>query len=107
VSQRLWARGSAEPCIAGAEHGLRPIGDLQLTKDVGHIVRHGLAAQVEPLRDLRIALALRDQAQDLALALGQLGKGVRECCDAASPVAPYPMLDKGCADSAAEKPTSC
>src|SRR5215469_17861654 len=56
---------------------MRPVGYLQFAEDVRDVVANGVRAQNELVGDIRIALALRDQVEDLALALGQLGKRVR------------------------------
>ena len=47
------------PC---AHHRLRPVGDVELAEDVGHVIGDRLGAQRELVDDLRVAPALRDQA---------------------------------------------
>src|SRR5215469_15641049 len=56
---------------------MRPVGYLQFAEDVRDVVANGVRAQNELVGDIRIALALRDQVEDFALALRQLGKRVR------------------------------
>jgi hypothetical protein len=64
----------SQPRFAGADDGLRAIGDLELGEDVRDVVAHRLGAQVEALRDLGVRLVLGDQGEDLVLAVGELGK---------------------------------
>ncbi len=47
-------------------------GEAQLLLDVGAVALHRADADVEPLGDLGIGVAQRDQAQDVALAVAQI-----------------------------------
>src|SRR5919201_5043141 len=67
---------AAEPGLAGPYDRLGAIRDLELGEDVGDVVAHGLRAENEVARDLLVAPPLRDQLEQLALALGQLGEGL-------------------------------
>src|SRR5215210_9172396 len=49
--------------------------DLKLGEDVGDVVAYGLRAEEEVSGDLRIAVTPGDEAEDLALAGGELGEG--------------------------------
>src|SRR5215469_6548692 len=55
---------------------MRPVGYLQFAEDVRDVVANGVRAQNELVGDIRIALALSNQVEDLALALRQLRKRV-------------------------------
>ena len=50
---------------------LSAASDVELRKDASDVVLHGLAAEVQPRRDLGIRQAHSEQFEDLALALGQ------------------------------------
>src|SRR5438067_11121483 len=57
----------------GVDGRLDAVVDLELHQDVRDVVLHRLRADVELSRDLRVVLAVRDQLQDLDLAVGELG----------------------------------
>src|SRR5262249_34980213 len=57
---------------------MRTVVHLQLGEDARHIVAYGVLAEHEAACDVPIAVALSDQLEDLALALGkfrELGRG--------------------------------
>src|SRR3954453_15901276 len=54
------------------DRGLDAVLDLELHQDVRDVVLDRLRADVERLCDLRVVLSVRDQAQDLELAVGEL-----------------------------------
>src|SRR5919197_142985 len=56
----------------GVDGRLDPVLDLELTQDVRDVVLHRLRADVELGGDHRVVLAVRDQLQDLDLAVGEL-----------------------------------
>jgi hypothetical protein len=60
--------------LAGADNGLRPVRDLKLAKDVGHMITHGLLAQDETTSDLPIVAPLGNQPQHLPFSVGQVWK---------------------------------
>lgn len=62
--------------LAGADDGLRPVGNLELAKDVGHMVAHGFLAQDEAAGDLPVAVPLGNQTQDFSFSVGQVWKGL-------------------------------
>src|SRR5919205_1084059 len=60
--------------LPGTDDGLGPISNLQLGEDVRDVVAHGLGAQMELFRDGGVGVSLRDEVQDLALAVGECWK---------------------------------
>ena len=60
--------------LGGPGRGLAPVGTPSLAKIGGHVVVHGPGRHHQPLRDLRVGQAGRDQPQDLQLAVGQPGR---------------------------------
>src|ERR671931_1245420 len=56
----------------GVDGRLDPVLDLELHQDVRDVVLHRLRADVELGGDHRVVLAVRDQLQDLDLAVGEL-----------------------------------
>src|SRR5258706_6237582 len=66
-----------QPRVARTNDGLRPACHLQLAKDVGDVIAHGLAAQHKLFGNRGVGVALRDEGQDLALTLGQLWERLR------------------------------
>src|SRR5690242_20656631 len=67
-------KGLSPSSLAGADDGLRPVCDLELAKDVGHMVAHGLLAQDETAGDLPIVAPLGNQPQHLPFSVGQVWK---------------------------------
>lgn len=61
----------------GVDGGLGPIGQMQLAEDVGDVALDGLLAQVEALRDLRVAQPLGYELEHLHLPVGELVEDVR------------------------------
>ena len=53
---------------------LGPAASPQLAEDVLHVPLDGVLRHREPLRDLTVSRAGREQLDDIALALGQLGR---------------------------------
>ena len=45
-------RAMPQPCLPGADDGLRAVGDLELVQDVGDVIAHRLRAQAQIGRDL-------------------------------------------------------
>jgi hypothetical protein len=66
----------SQPGLAGQDDGSRPVGHLQLAENAGNVVAHRPGAQDKLFGDFAIAVALRYQVEDLALALGQVGEGL-------------------------------
>src|SRR5437016_457733 len=73
--------GASGPCLKGrrkvaeldpANRGLRPIRDAELVDDALHVHFDCADADEQALSDLRVGLALGDQAQHVQLALSQL-----------------------------------
>jgi len=54
--------------------GLCPVSHLQFAEDVGD----GFQAESQAAGDVAIAVALGDQRQDLAFAVGEFGKELRQ-----------------------------
>ena len=74
LAVRLWSgpiRHSGREQLPA--HGRRPAA----AKDVGDMIAHGLWTQHQSFGDSQIVVALRDQVEDFALAVGQLGKDLR------------------------------
>src|SRR5690242_9408367 len=67
---------ATQPGVAGADDGLGAAGDLKLAEDVGDVVANGLSAEDELLGDGGVGETLGDEAEDLALAVGQLREGL-------------------------------
>jgi hypothetical protein len=63
-----------ETCLSCTHYGLSAICYLKLGEDVRDVITHGLVAEHESSRDRLIAVALGDQPQHLAFAIGELGK---------------------------------
>src|SRR5205823_4639650 len=53
---------------------LCPICYLQLAENVRHVVAYCVRTEYQMLRNIRVALALSDQIQNFAFAIGQLRK---------------------------------
>src|SRR5215475_6544748 len=69
---------AAESSLACTDDCMRTVVHLQLGEDARHIVAYGVLAEHEAACDVPIAVALSDQLEDLALALGkfrELGRG--------------------------------
>src|SRR5262245_56364841 len=62
-----------DPAADGVDRRLDAVLDLQLHEDVRDVVLDRLRADVQRLGDLRVVLAVRDQAQHLELAVRELG----------------------------------
>jgi hypothetical protein len=58
-----------------AEDSLGSVGGLDLGKHVRDVVADRLRPQAESLADRGVAKAVRDQREDLVLAVSQVGKG--------------------------------
>src|SRR5258708_38765986 len=72
-----WGRGRGWgwlplPVRARPERRLRPVAQPQLAQYVRGVVLHAAFRDEQRLADLAVALAFRQQAQNLALALGQV-----------------------------------
>src|SRR5215218_2389123 len=63
------------PGVAGADDGLRPVGQLQLEQDVRDVVSNRLQAHEQLPGYLLVALALRNQGEDFVFALGEFREG--------------------------------
>ena len=61
---------AAKPGLSCADDRLSAIGKLELAEDVGDVVAHRLAAQVELPGDRVVGVALSDQVKHLTLPLG-------------------------------------
>src|SRR3989442_7354374 len=79
--------GASGPCLRGrrkvaeldpAHRGLRTIRDAELVDDALHVHFDGADADEEALRDLRVGLALGDEAQNVEFALCELVAVLRE-----------------------------
>src|SRR3990172_10191340 len=68
---------AAHARLARPYDGLGPVGDLELAEDVRDMVAHGLRREHQALRDGQVVQATCDQLEDLPLALGELGEGLR------------------------------
>ena len=67
-----------EACLVGDHDRLDPIPDAELAEDAGHVRLHGGLRDHHLGRDLGVGQAATDQAQDVELALGELGELGRE-----------------------------
>ena len=63
-------------CFPRTQDGLRPIGNLQLTKDVRDMIAHRLQAEHQVSGNFFIGMTLRDQRKNLYLALCQFRKNL-------------------------------
>src|SRR5690348_16007614 len=70
--RRALAWRSDQPALARQFGRLRAVGGVQLHQDVRDVVLHGPLRQRQPVANLAVALALRQQPQHLDLALAQL-----------------------------------
>ncbi len=77
-ASRSWAWGMPQARFPGPDNGLRPIGYLELAQDIGYVVSHGFRAQHESGGDFKVLLALRDEFENLTLAIAQLGEYFRQ-----------------------------
>src|SRR5215210_9559929 len=66
--------------VAGADDGLRSIGNLQLEQDVRDVVSDRLQTHEQLPGYLLVALALRDQRKYFFFALGEFREGALRCC---------------------------
>lgn len=66
----------AEACVAPPDDGVGTISHLELTEDIGDVIAHRLWAEDKAIGDLRVARALGDEVENLALAVAQLRKGL-------------------------------
>jgi hypothetical protein len=66
---------SPHPGVARTDDGLRPVGYLQLDQYVGDVVPNRFQAHEQLPGYLLVALALRNQGEDLLFALGEFRKG--------------------------------
>ena len=78
---RSVSRSSLRPGAPAPQAGLArphdrlgPVADLELREDVRDVVADGLGRQAEGRGDVGVGPPLGDQLEDLALALGELGK---------------------------------
>jgi hypothetical protein len=60
---------AAETGFAGADDGLRAVGDLELGEDIGDIVAYRLRAERQFPCDGGIRMSARDQVEDLTLSV--------------------------------------
>src|SRR5260370_40823271 len=60
------------PVRARPERRLRAVAQAKLAQDVRDVILHGAFRDEQRLANLAVALALREQAQNIALALGQV-----------------------------------
>src|ERR687894_442592 len=67
------------PSVAGADYGFRPVGYMQLDQNVRNVVSDRLQAHEQLPGYLLVALALRNQGEDLLFALGELREGALRC----------------------------
>ena len=67
------ARDSGEAMAQGKGGGSRPVVHARLLEDVRYVYLHGAFAEEEAIRDVAIALSIRDEAQNLDLAGGEAG----------------------------------
>src|SRR3712207_8312887 len=70
---------SPHPSVAGTDDGLRLVGHLQLEEDVRDVVSHRFQAHEQLPGYLLVALALRNQGEDLLFTLGEFGEGALRC----------------------------
>src|SRR5438874_11529562 len=68
-------RSTLEPAVAGEDDGLGPRPHADLVEHLRDVIAHGLAADGEPIADLRVAETVRDRGQDVALARRQRREG--------------------------------
>src|SRR4051794_5634050 len=66
--RRAWCH---EPALVGQDDGLDAVAQAELEQQARHVRLDRALADDELARELRVALAAREQDQDLALALGQ------------------------------------
>ena len=83
-------RGSEQAGACGGRGGRGARGQLQLRQDVRHVTVHGMRADHEALRNLRIAETLRDEPEHLPLPCTELTQRVgagpaRQCGWARNP----------------------
>ena len=62
----------AQPALARPQHRRRTVGDLELGEDRRQVVAHRLGRQVQRRGDLGRTPSLREEAEDVAFARGQL-----------------------------------
>src|SRR5437588_3263457 len=65
--------------IARSDDRLGSIRDLQLAENIGNMVADGLGAEHELFSNGHVGITLRHEHQNLAFALGQIGKRLRRC----------------------------
>src|SRR5436305_11520124 len=70
-------RSLTQSALSGADDSLSTIGYLELAKNVRHIVAYRVWAQYQASSNLRIAVALCNQVEDLTLTFRQLREGLR------------------------------
>ena len=75
IGRSTYLRGLGdEVVLVREEREPRPAGDADLRVDVLHVVLGGAARDHQPLGDLRVRAAGRDQPRDLDLALAEAGR---------------------------------
>src|SRR5215204_6470590 len=65
----------AQPGLSGADDGVCPVGHLQLRKDVGNVIAHGVGADKQACGDLGVGVTLGYELECFHLAGGELGEG--------------------------------
>src|SRR5712692_6009873 len=73
-----WVSTLIEASFPGTNDGLCPVSNLQFAEDVGDVVGDGFQAEGQAAGDVTIAVALGDQRQDLAFAVSEFGKELRQ-----------------------------
>src|SRR4030095_9237961 len=66
---------NAQPRLARAHDRLGARGRADLPEDVRDVIAHGLLADAEPVGDLTVVEAARDEGEHFGLAVGELRKG--------------------------------
>ncbi len=73
-----WVSTLIEARFPCPNDGLCPVSNLQFAEDVGDVVGDGFQAEGQTTGDVAIVVALGDQRQDLAFAVGEFGKELRQ-----------------------------
>ncbi len=63
-------------CLPRPHNRLCPVGHLQFAEDIGHVIGHRLLTEHQLPGNIAIAVAARDQTQDLAFPFRQFWKNL-------------------------------
>ena len=65
--------------LACTQNGLRPVGDLELTEDVGGMIAHRFQREIQLIRNFLVALTLCHQRQQFCLPLREARQDTLGC----------------------------